>query len=839
MSSVPTLGLFFDRLESGYRDSLLQGAMDAAREAGARLICFAGGALHPPSVAELAQNTAYDLAGPETLDGLAMLSAPLSYYLRPAAFLAFWQRYKALPMVSIAVELPGVPSLQVDNQTGMRALIEHLIEAHGHRRIAFIRGPESNAEAEQRYRIYQDVLEAHDLPFDSNLVVSGDFFLGSGTQAIHLLERRKVKMDAVVAANDMMAVGALQALQSLGVHIPDQVAVVGFDDLDVAVTTTPPLTTVRQPTVALGRRAVELLLAQLRGETTPERVLLATELITRQSCGCLARPSTGQADQRLGTARLFEAAMNGRREGTLAEMRHELGDLPSGATGPEQLFESFVADVTGRRAGAFLTSVDLVLRSSIGNGDLGVWQGALSALRRNALPCLNNPRHAARAEEIWHQARVLIGEAAQRLEVRRLLEQMARTRALHEVMRALIAVFDVPQLMDVLSRNLGRVGIERAFVVLYQDPTRPADLAHIHLALGVPDRMQAEAYPSRQLIPGGLRSLAGAGNWILTPLTFGERSMGFALFESGPRETAVYDVLRGHLSSALQAARLLHEGEELLTRLRGETQQVEQIEQAYRALQENQAKLLVTEKMASLGRLTAGIAHEMNTPLAAVRAALAETDRLVKEYLASIDDATITAEDHREIVREMQQALELADRAAQKAAGFVRSIKFQTRDLAPSEHIHFDPQPVIQDTLLLLGHALRQAGCTVHFSANVDGVELLGSPARLAQIVTNLVLNAIDASQGGERRAITLQLAADNPAGLTLRVHDQGAGISQTDLTKIFDPMFTTKPLGQGTGLGLSIVHDIVTGDFGGTIEVQSKTGEGTTFTIRFPGTTS
>jgi len=229
---------------------------------------------------------------------------------------------------------------------------------------------------------------------------------------------------------------------------------------------------------------------------------------------------------------------------------------------------------------------------------------------------------------------------------------------------------------------------------------------------------------------------------------------------------------------------------------------------------------LISEKMASLGRLTAGIAHEMNTPLATVRASLVALTKLAAEYDSSIGDTAITPEDHREIAQEIQQAIRLADTAAERAASFVRGIKAQTRDL-PQERQQFDVVPVIQETLLLLSHALRKAGCTAALESARDHVELFGSLGRLSQVVTNLVTNAIDASISKGGGPITLRLTPQDQ-GVVLEVTDAGCGIAPEHLPKIFDPMFTTKPFGEGTGLGLTIVHEIVVGEFGGTVDYLS-----------------
>lgn len=254
-----------------------------------------------------------------------------------------------------------------------------------------------------------------------------------------------------------------------------------------------------------------------------------------------------------------------------------------------------------------------------------------------------------------------------------------------------------------------------------------------------------------------------------------------------------------------------------------------ELEEAHDALQQQQKKLIISEKMASIGRLTAGIAHEMNTPLAAVRTALNEVSALVEEYGNAIGDPEINDDDHLEIVKELRNALSLANKSAERASGFVRGIKSQTRDLAAHQRTNFNAVTVVQEALLLLSHALRDAKCTSRFERSADVVMLHGSPGRLAQVITNLTTNAIDAlaSKGGGEIVVELKPAGDF---VELRVSDNGTGIPQEILTKIFDPMFTTKPFGSGTGLGLSILHDIVHSDFGGSIEVKSVVGEGTTF---------
>ena len=335
---------------------------------------------------------------------------------------------------------------------------------------------------------------------------------------------------------------------------------------------------------------------------------------------------------------------------------------------------------------------------------------------------------------------------------------------------------------------------------------------------------------------------------IALPLIAGDELLGVLDVQSdqqaafSQKDIAALQVLADQVALAIQNAYLFDEMQSLLhdleNRVEKRTSELKErsilLENAYRALQNNQQKLLLSEKMASLGRLTSGIAHEINTPLATVRTSLVELDTLVQEYQTSIADSDISISDHHEIAQDMQTTISLANTSVKRAAGFIRGIKAQTRHQASNANQmqSFDPIPMIEETLLLLGHQLRQANCTVDFTYPDDRIELFGPPSKFSQVITNLLNNAIDASQEGGEINIVFEQNVDH---IALMVQDYGIGIPPDNLSKIFDPMFTTKPFGEGTGLGLSIAYDIVTNEYDGTISVDSVQGQTTVFTVKFP----
>jgi C4-dicarboxylate-specific signal transduction histidine kinase len=132
---------------------------------------------------------------------------------------------------------------------------------------------------------------------------------------------------------------------------------------------------------------------------------------------------------------------------------------------------------------------------------------------------------------------------------------------------------------------------------------------------------------------------------------------------------------------------------------------------------------------------------------------------------------------------------------------------------------------------------LRKANCSVRVEASAESIDLVGPPGRLGQIVTNLVTNAIDAMAPVGGGTIELALTKSDDS-VTLRVSDRGQGVAEDIRDRIWDPLFTTKPFGQGTGLGLTIVRDIITGDFGGTVELEREGDDGASFRVVFPTAT-
>ena len=555
-----TVGLVVNRLEE--RVDWWVGASEAARDRDVNLLTFPGGLTWEPGMRTILN----ELVGVENVDGLVTAQ----WWPNAAAFEeAYAQFYHPLPVVNIQRLYEGRHGVITDNYRGVYALMQHLIEVHGYRRMAFFGGPESNPSAVGRYQAYLDTMRAYDLPVDLKMVTTGEFNETSGAEGVRvLLDEHKLRpqedFEVIVTASDQIALGAFAALQSRGILVPEDVALVGFDDIEEAELLVPPLTTVRMPNYEMGKMATEMLLDHLAGEKVEMHVTIPAQVIVRETCGCVAQTALGVvAGEGVSPDSQDEfAAVAARREQILAALCLALGDFSRriGDAWAGALVDTFVAAVESDVSPRFLgTFRDIVQRLHVAGVPDHLWHSLLSVLRRQLLPFLGGDAiRLRRAENLWQQARVLLADVVERLNAREQQAKVQSVERLHEVGPALLTTFVVAEQMDILVEHLKALDISSCYIALYADATAPLDGARLILAFDEHDRValppEGLAFPTRHLAPDGVLPRDKAYNLTVEPLYFQDRQLGFALFGVGSVQPREYEILGRQISTALQGA---------------------------------------------------------------------------------------------------------------------------------------------------------------------------------------------------------------------------------------------------------------------------------------------
>jgi len=272
-----TIGLLLAEISGDFFSPLLRGIEAEAREAGFGLLIYAtrGG--------EVEYSAQHLPLGEHNTDGVLVFVGGV-----PETRLVHLNQIE-FPVVLIHQSPPtglDIPCVTIENKLGARKLVDHLIEEHGYRRIAFLTGEAGHEDSYWREMGYRESLAAHDIPFDPQLIAPGGFDRNEAQNSIEGWLREGLVFDAVFSGDDEAAIGVLTALNQASKRVPEDVAVVGFDDMELSRYLIPPLTTVHAPTEQVGRESVKQLVQLIRGNRAERLMLLPTELVIRRSCGC-------------------------------------------------------------------------------------------------------------------------------------------------------------------------------------------------------------------------------------------------------------------------------------------------------------------------------------------------------------------------------------------------------------------------------------------------------------------------------------------------------------------------------------------------------------------------
>lgn len=251
-------------------------------------------------------------------------------------------------------------------------------------------------------------------------------------------------------------------------------------------------------------------------------------------------------------------------------------------------------------------------------------------------------------------------------------------------------------------------------------------------------------------------------------------------------------------------------------------------------LKDNQEILMEQERLATLGQMVGGIAHNLKTPIMSISGASEGLKDLIKEYDSSIEDPEVNFKDHHEIAADMRNWIEKIDNYTEYMSDIITTVKGQAVTLANQEIVSFTIEELVKRVDILMKHELKHSLITMNIHMNIDStLTLHGDINSLIQVLNNLISNAIQSYDGAENKNIDLNFdIIDNK--LVISIKDYGKGIPEDVQNKLFKEMITTKGK-NGTGLGLFMSYSNIRAHFNGNIKFESKLGKGTTFSVILP----
>jgi signal transduction histidine kinase/DNA-binding response OmpR family regulator/ABC-type sugar transport system substrate-binding protein len=707
------------------------------------------------------------------------------------------------PVLFIGSGEPGL-TLSADNAGGIFEAVRHLVE-HGHRQIAFLAGSQDDMDGDtgERLKAYQYSLEHHGLVADSRIVAFGRHVYDGGYTAIREIMESGATFSAIVSSNDEMALGAMQALKEEGLSIPQDIAIIGFDNRLEGAANEPALSSIHIPLFEMGHKAVDLTLRYINGEVKPTQTFtVETRLVVRESCGCGEKYifiPQGEVEKQSEKKALEE-----RRDKLVLTISSLILNQSQNLKHDEclqfcqRLVDSFFFSIEQNDRAAFQIALQEVLQSTTNSDDeANIWQDAISLIWNEFTTAVETGPKLTLAYNILDEARRVIIVQMKRQHYQYVAKQRWISSRLSLLTASLINALDEEQIFNTLAQHLPEMDIHFGQVVLFEeDSSHSREMSKIR---NIFDLSQPPiSFPTHEFPQKGMYDQEQPSSLALIPLVHQSGQLGFAVF--GTEHFDLYGAIVQQIAGAINTALLYKQAIE--------------------------GRQLAEEANWMKSRFLSTISHELRTPLNLI---VGLSSMMLSE--SDDSDSPLAESTHKDIERIYAYS--------QHLGGLIGDVI----DLAASDggllRLNFDYVDLAQ-ALRMVAESGNQLTTNKGLSWKADlpesGPVVWGDPTRLRQVVLNLINNAIKFTSAG---GVSLSLEQDKD-WVTITIRDTGLGIAIEEQESIFDEFWQSKRSVArgygGLGLGLAITKRLVDAH-NGIIEVNSsgKEGEGSTFSISLP----
>jgi len=551
-----------------YQTKIIAGVADYAKQNDLNVICFVVGRLGSNNECEKCRNLLFDFVSKNHVDGLIILPTAIGIFEETGEILTKLEDFKSIPIVTLTENYGRYNSITTNNYLGIKQITDHVIEEHNSARLAFISGPKNNKESQERFQAFYDSLREHNLAYYPELTFEGDFLFESGKEAVKYFTEKKFEFDAIICANDNMAIGVITQFHKQLGKIPEHLSITGFDDAETSKFHA--LTTVKQPFYEQAQAAAIMLHKLIMGEQSEWTIELPSEVILRSSCGCIGYGMNHPATQ---FNLLENDSIVDLRKTIKNKIQTELVELNKfGCNEDEEelllyennIIDAFYSEFFDDHKMEFLNKWNsFVFWMILKRQDLSFLLDILATIRENVLAKLVTMDNLIHAENIFHAANMVTSDAIQRTGASLSYLSILQTEGIENLSEDLMSHLDIKTQMDSLYRMLPEYNMKKGYIAIYEDEKHALKNSKLILAFNGKNRLDVGSngllFETRNILPADImKDLARERfNIIIMALHQGDRPIGYSAFSFEDRVNKFYENVRYTISVALNGALLV------------------------------------------------------------------------------------------------------------------------------------------------------------------------------------------------------------------------------------------------------------------------------------------
>ena len=477
-----TIAVIIDRMDGMHQQLITKALIQQEKKLPVSLIFFTNISLNQPQINDMDFNFIYDLPINANVDGYIVVLCSYATYSGSDMVNSVISKYQEKPLVSISVPVETGTTVMLDNHEAMTSILSHILETMDLSEVAYISGPLSNYEAMIRYEVYKSYFVARDQLPKNEMVYFGTFLEESGREAVEYFRQgNAVFPKAIVCANDGMAIGAINRLNELGINVPDEVKVTGFDDTEDAKEFFPPMTTYAQNYEEMSLIALEKIFGMTGKGSITETILVPGHFVIRESCGCttlignIVAPLEERQHNITDTTLSFEEHLKGIAPKIREYIRTFIGvtyaHINFEGKYTRELIDSLIQDVySDSYDSMFVKTLSKLVNSAMRMNSDSLRLLELADMLTTTVASL--PRtieEQLRLTYIFIQTEKFIGDRLVRIERNQQFLSSNRNKRMHLISREMYLATSLESFYEIVEENLSVLSISEFYVLLFDN----------------------------------------------------------------------------------------------------------------------------------------------------------------------------------------------------------------------------------------------------------------------------------------------------------------------------------------------------------------------------------